>query len=421
MTGRPVRGIEEWRQQLGEGAAHGGGRAVRPTARYPADGWRDVIEPRILAPRAVERGVLGRNPWETNFALLYERFLPNGRFRQGQQVVDLNPSHLVPLLKGWSVTYFGAQRPARKVLDALREEACAAVAGVCATWGSTQLTLRCIEPLAIGLGNPSGLDFGLSLEPLSGGPYIPGSTLKGCARAAALEDLAERFGIPYPTGKGGSEDCAMSRALATFEDLLCWEPAPPGAGTDARSSSERELKRILKNLADALLDAGSDGEAGWERFEAYDITGWERIAGGDATVDASAPLVRAFRLAFGSTGARGEVMFSDALPQGFAGFGVELVTPHYTPYYEGSEPAADWHDPVPVTYLVVPRQTQFECVLGSWLPSDLASAAAVRAQAAAWLESGLSWGIGGRRAVQHGGMRVMERVESAPEQDEGEQ
>jgi len=37
----------------------------------------------------------------------------------------------------------------------------------------------------------------------------------------------------------------------------------------------------------------------------------------------------------------------------------DVMTPHYGPYYQGNEPPADWHNPVPVPFLVVDSKQDF--------------------------------------------------------------
>ena len=52
--------------------------------------------------------------------------------------------------------------------------------------GAVQFSAETTGPLAIGLGNPSPYEVGLTLHRTYGVPYLPGSALKGLARRAAL-------------------------------------------------------------------------------------------------------------------------------------------------------------------------------------------------------------------------------------------
>lgn len=49
----------------------------------------------------------------------------------------------------------------------------------------------------------------------------------------------------------------------------------------------------------------------------------------------------------------GSVIFLDAIPMEQVQLKADVMTPHYGPYYQGDEPPADWHNPVPVPFLVV--------------------------------------------------------------------
>ncbi len=72
---------------------------------------------------------------------------------------------------------------------------------------------------------------------------------------------------------------------------------------------------------------------------------------------------------FGTEDQRGEVIFMDAYPfewpEGL--FRVDIMNPHYGPYYEskGNEPPSDWYNPVPVPYLTVNTGVTYRFVLAS--------------------------------------------------------
>jgi CRISPR-associated protein Cmr6 len=77
---------------------------------------------------------------------------------------------------------------------------------------------------------------------------------------------------------------------------------------------------------------------------------------------------------FGTTEEKGSAIFFDALPvpledtgekiEGLPRklesgnglldiFDLDIMNPHYGPYYQNGEPPGDWHNPVPVIFLVV--------------------------------------------------------------------
>lgn len=67
---------------------------------------------------------------------------------------------------------------------------------------------------------------------------------------------------------------------------------------------------------------------------------------------------------------QGELVFFDALPHSGTKVGLDIMTPHYSPYYQKEKtkkdtlkPAGDYYDPVPVTFPVV-TQGSFTFVIG---------------------------------------------------------
>lgn len=81
--------------------------------------------------------------------------------------------------------------------------------GAAAALEATHFEATTCGPLAIGLGNASAYEVGLTLHHTYGVPYLPASALKGLALRAALQngmaeaDLAELFGN---TGQAGAVD-----------------------------------------------------------------------------------------------------------------------------------------------------------------------------------------------------------------------
>jgi len=57
----------------------------------------------------------------------------------------------------------------------------------------------------------------------------------------------------------------------------------------------------------------------------------------------------------------GKVIFFDAIPANPANLRLELdvMNPHYAPYYRGTEPPADYHNPVPVFFLTIGPGSEF--------------------------------------------------------------
>ena len=58
----------------------------------------------------------------------------------------------------------------------------------------------------------------------------------------------------------------------------------------------------------------------------------------------------------------GSIIFLDAFPIKPVQLKVDIITPHYGPYYlddEGKTPPADWHSPIPVPFLAVDSNQEF--------------------------------------------------------------
>ncbi len=55
----------------------------------------------------------------------------------------------------------------------------------------------------------------------------------------------------------------------------------------------------------------------------------------------------------------GTVIFLDVLPVTAVQLKADVMTPHYAPYYQQGEPPADWHSPIPISFLVVDSGQEF--------------------------------------------------------------
>lgn len=64
----------------------------------------------------------------------------------------------------------------------------------------------------------------------------------------------------------------------------------------------------------------------------------------------------------GATAGKGELILYDAFPELWPRLELDVLTPHYQPYYSDAssrEPPADWHDPTPVPFLTVAAEIPF--------------------------------------------------------------
>jgi len=205
--------------------------------------------------------------------------------------------------------------------------------------------------VAIGLGAEHALETNLTLHRIYGTPFIPGSAVKGVTRAQAFWDIATKLGLP-------------EESLGNFDQLLS------------------------------------------EGVEKTQQARWEEIGGGrDFAVwqEASAD----FYKVFGTTESRGAVTFFDAYPTQAPKLKLDIMNPHYAPYYSDANqrtPPADYHSPVPVYFLTVER-TPFSFALASHDRQ-------LRGTAEAWLRAALTEiGIGSKTAAGYG---FMEPAASKP-------
>jgi CRISPR-associated protein Cmr6 len=97
----------------------------------------------------------------------------------------------------------------------------------------------------------------------------------------------------------------------------------------------------------------------------------------------------------------GQVIFFDAIPANPDNLKLELdvMNPHYAPYYQdgqGTQPPADYHNPVPVFFLTIGRGSEFIFAIASQ-KADLAS------KAEDWLKRALKeMGVGAKTVAGYG-------------------
>ncbi len=232
--------------------------------------------------------------------------------------------------------------------------------------------------LAVGLGADHPLENGFTFHRVYGVPYLPGSALKGLARAWRFARIAEECGIgplwdPDRVKAIRKDKKNNLTPLDALEEVL----GAPDEG-DVAEVARTAVTRVPEDLRKPL--------------ESLDWTGvWEKA--------------RDFRLAFGSAAVRGRVCFTDALPDDPDGtalrFHLDVVTPHYGPYYGGGgdKPPADWYSPVPSNFLTVGAGSPFAFVL--YGPDGH-----LVDRAAGWLREALAWGAGGKVSAGYGAMTV---------------
>jgi CRISPR type III-B/RAMP module RAMP protein Cmr6 len=94
----------------------------------------------------------------------------------------------------------------------------------------------------------------------------------------------------------------------------------------------------------------------------------------------------------------GQVIFFDAIPANSASLKLELdvMNPHYAPYYQGTQPPADYHNPVPVFFLTIGPGSEF-------LFAVVSQKAELATKAKEWLKKALEeMGVGAKTVAGYG-------------------
>ena len=229
-------------------------------------------------------------------------------------------------------------------------------------------SMTTVERLAAGLGAAHVLETALTLDRNTGLPYLPGSTVKGLARAWGLIEIGAQLGIALDDV--GVEQGEEKPLLNLVAETLISEPT-------------ETLFQTLQKLRPVSDDA-----------EIY---------------------IQWFRFIFGWQGESGAVCFTDAI---YAGdeeprYAADVMTPHYVKYYtdNGNSAPAEDDNPNPVSFLTVDSGNRFAFGLIPRLPAFVAFGAQDRQAnlttalntASDWLIHGLSQlGAGSKTAAGYG-------------------
>ncbi len=216
--------------------------------------------------------------------------------------------------------------------------------------GAEVFTMWTESPLIIGLGAKGTLETAITLHPLYGFPYLPGSALKGIARAAAFFALAEKLGI-----EGVDNE--------TFLKLK-------------KAGKKTDLQKLVQALDE-------DEESKWPEC-----------------LKAEQQVARHFRELFGWRSAAGKVIFFDGMPARVPMIVSEVMTPHFAAFYSGDGAPHDADKPKPISFLAIARETPFGFAVG-WRrgPKDQQ----LYGKAIDWLTVGLTEiGLGGKTAAGYG-------------------
>jgi len=233
-------------------------------------------------------------------------------------------------------------------------------------------TMTAIERLVAGLGASHVLETALTLDRNTGLPYLPGSSVKGLARAWGLVEIASKLGI-------------------SLDDEI-----------EEKPKDENDKIFVLNEVAEMLISEPTE-----TLFQSL-----QKLR--SVSEDAEA-YVQWFRFIFGWQGEAGAVCFVDAIYAGEASpkYAADVMTPHYVNYYteNGGKPPAEDDNPNPVSFITVdkenifafgliPRCAAFVTFEGEDRELKLTTALDV---AADWLVRGLSqMGVGSKTTAGYG-------------------
>ncbi|MCG0314919.1 MAG: type III-B CRISPR module RAMP protein Cmr6, partial [Calditerricola sp.] len=109
-----------------------------------------------------------------------------------------------------------------------------------------------------------------------------------------------------------------------------------------------------------------------------------------------------YRAIFGTLQERGKVVFFDALPTKAPILRLDIMNPHYAPYYMNGSDPVDYTNPVPVPFFVVENAT-FRVAVGALPALSEAEASVLLDEVETHLLAALkTYGIGAKTAVGYG-------------------
>jgi len=195
--------------------------------------------------------------------------------------------------------------------------------------------------MVIGLGASHPQETSMTLHHIYGIPYIPGSAIKGATRHYKIWQIFEEiFNDP-------SED--------DFKQIHCLEKLLENADLTNKDESKRDDRlnfeefkkkfKVKKKKDDETIDVFPSKKL----FE-FLTTKQDKII--------------EFQKIFGTQKKKGELIFFDAYPVGDINLKLDVMTPHYGPYYSEGKPPADYHSPNPIKFLTV-EKTKFRFSLVS--------------------------------------------------------
>jgi CRISPR-associated protein Cmr6 len=194
----------------------------------------------------------------------------------------------------------------------------------------------------------------------------------GKASATSTSRLVCGLGLPHPI------------ETSILLDRLTGAPYLPGSS----------VKGMLRSAAHLAASAEFPADCVSMRDAAFWKDNLDRVFGPPAAGEGSA--------------AKGQMVFYDALPAAWPKLEVDVLTPHYGPYYMDGKVPGDWFSPVPVYFLAVSAGTKFFFWYRSLSKED-EMREADEAAIARLLPVALDWlGIGGKKSSGYGAFKAEE-------------
>ena len=238
--------------------------------------------------------------------------------------------------------------------------------------------------LVVGFGAEHVLETNLYLHRIYGFPLIPGSAIKGVARACAFWEIARHLELiavdSTEMKRREKADPKVPTPLMLLDELLSDGEAQSLSREDKKELRDRQEKMISRLREDELCRA-------LPKVQDLNFAEWQKLA-------------TTFYRVFGTTKRQGHVIFFDAYPLQSPRLEPDILNPHFGDYYGGkTRPPADYGRPIPSFFLTVAKGTNFLFAVAS-RDGDLAD------KANEWLKGGLTdLGIGSKTSAGYGFMK----------------
>lgn len=107
----------------------------------------------------------------------------------------------------------------------------------------------------------------------------------------------------------------------------------------------------------------------------------------------------------------GSIIFFDAVPLEPIKLEMDVMTPHYSKYYQNQDPPGDWISPTPIPFLVIAQGTRFQFSFAPRTNSAIAHIELVET----WLREALQWlGAGAKTATGYGRFGIGKQDRNEP-------